>query len=578
VDNRRLLVAVLLSLAVLILWQYLFPAKPKPHLPTQTAAGSTAASQTAAAPAGTPVLPPGTPAAPGLPGIAGTAGTPTMAATPVGPAVAGEREERVVIESAWARAELSSRGAQLVSFVLKQDRTTDGHLLELVRIRSGGVYPFGLVGADLAPLPLGGALFAVENRDPTGVTFHYNGPLGTSTKTFRFDKDGLLTAAITFSGTGRTDWNVVAGPGIRNPTAAELGSRYQSRSSVWDLGGTVETLDTRKADRKELPGAGLRFVGIEDSYYLTAMIPRRGLERAVLQPVLLETGTGGAVTRIFPVPPKDQITKEQESLAREFLLLLHPQGDTLELNSYWGAKGYERLAALPYGLDKTVDFGTFGIVARPLLVGLHWIYNNIVRNYGWAIVLMTVLIKILLLPLTHKSYVSMRRMQDLNPKMQAIRDRYKGKMKDKQGRPNLEAQRKMNEEIMGLYKAEGVNPAGSCLPMFIQLPILFAFYRMLTVAVELRNAPWIFWIHDLSAADPIYLLPIVMSLTQFIQQRMTPMAGDPAQRKMFMLMPFVMLFLFLPSPSGLVIYWLTNNILTIIQQGVYNHLKQRQTA
>jgi YidC/Oxa1 family membrane protein insertase len=576
VDNRRLLIAVLLSLAVLILWQYLVPpVKPKPHLPTQTAAGSTAASETAATPPGT-VVPGATPGAAIPSGPSGVPGATTVAATPVGPAVVAEREERVVIESAFARAELSNRGAQLVSFVLKQDKTADGHLLEMVRIRNGGVYPFGLVGADLAPLPVEGALFAVESRDLSGVTFRYNGPLGTSAKTFRFDKDGLLTVTITVG--GRADWNVVAGPGIRNPTAAELGSRYQSRSSVWDLGGNVETLDTKKAERKELPGAGLHFVGIQDNFYLTAMVPRRGLERAVLQPVLLETGTGGAVTRFFPVPPKDQITKEQESLGRDFLLLLHPQGDTLELNSYWGAKAYERLVALPYGLDKTVDFGIFGIVARPLLVGLHWIYNNIVRNYGWAIVLMTVLIKIVLLPLTHKSYVSMRKMQDLNPKMQAIRDRYKGKMKDKQGRPNLEAQRKMNEEIMGLYKAEGVNPAGGCLPMVIQLPILFAFYRMLTAAVELRNAPWIFWIHDLSAADPIYLLPIVMSLTQFAQQRMTPMAGDPAQRKMFMLMPFVMLFLFLPSPSGLVIYWLTNNILTIIQQGVYNHLKQRQAA
>ncbi|HEV7517556.1 MAG TPA: membrane protein insertase YidC [Thermoanaerobaculia bacterium] len=570
-DNRRLLLAVLLSLAVLILWQYLFPAKPPVRVPTQTAAGSTAAGKTLSTPAGTPVPEPGGPATPALPPT-----TVAAAANPADPQAIAEREERVVLENGQTRAELSNRGAQLVSFVLRQDRTADGKPLELVRARTGGLYPFGLVGRDLAPLPLDGALFAIESRDPTGVTFRYNGPLGTARKSFRFDKDGLLTAEVTVP--GRNDWSLAIGPGIRNPTAAELGSRYQSRSAVWDLGGNVETLDTRKAERRELPAAGLRFVGVEDSYYLSAVIPGRGLAATVLQPVLLETGTGGAVTRFIPVPSKDQITKEQESLAREFLLVLRPESDTLALNSYWGAKAYERLAALPYGLDKTVDFGTFGIVARPLLAGLHWIYGHIVHNYGWAIVLMTVLIKIVLLPLTHKSYVSMRKMQDLNPKMQSIRDRYKGKMKDKQGRPNLEAQRKMNEEIMGLYKSEGVNPAGGCLPMLVQLPILFAFYRMLTAAVELRNAPWALWIHDLSTADPYYVLPIVMSLTQFLQQRMTPMAGDPAQRRMFMMMPFVMLFLFLPSPSGLVLYWLTNNILTIIQQGVYNHLKQRQEA
>jgi YidC/Oxa1 family membrane protein insertase len=430
------------------------------------------------------------------------------------------------------------------------------------------------VGPDLSALPIDSALFAVESREPNGVTFHYSGPQGVCRKSFRLDKDGLLSAEVTY--TGRNDWSLAIGPGIRNPTAAELGSRYQSRSSTWNLGGDVQTLDTRKGERRELPTEGLHYVGIEDSYYLTAVLPGRGLARAVLQPVLLETGTGGVVSRLIPLPPKDEITKAQESLGREFLLLLRPAGETLAFNSYWGAKEYDRLAALPYGLEKTVDFGTFGVLARPLLAGLHWIYNHVVRNYGWAIVLMTVLIKIVLLPLTHKSYVSMQKMQQLNPKQQAIRDKYRGKMKDKQGRPNLEAQRKMNEEVMALYKSEGVNPAGGCLPMLIQLPILFAFYRMLTAAVELRNAPWAFWIHDLSAADPIYILPIVMSLTQFLQQRMTPMAGDPAQRKMFMMMPFIMLFLFLPSPSGLVLYWLTNNVLTILQQGVYNHLKQRQ--
>lgn len=573
-DNRRLLIAVLLSLAVLILWQYLMPTKPPARLPISNSPASSSSTDSSAKPTSGP---PG--ASPGLPSTA-TASPVTGAATavtaPATPPVAGESEEQVVLESDLARAVFSNRGAQLISFTLKQDRSADGKPLELVRPRSTNPYPYGLLGHDLAPLPLDGALFAVQSHDAERVSFAYSGPLGAATKSFRFDKDGLLTAEITVP--GRSDWSVAVGPGIRNPTAAELGSRYQSRSAVWELGTDVETLDTKKAERRELPGQGLRWVGLEDSYYLSATLPGRNLSKALLQPVLLETGTGGMVTRILPLPPKDQITKEQESLGREFLLLLRPEGDTLSFNSYWGAKAYERLAALPYGLDRTIDFGTFGILARPLLAGLHWIYGHIVRNYGWAIVLMTLLIKIVLLPLTHKSYVSMRKMQDLNPKMQAIRDRYRGKMKDKQGKPNLEAQRKMNEEIMGLYKSEGVNPAGGCLPMLIQLPILFAFYRMLTAAVELRNAPWALWIHDLSTPDPYYVLPIVMSLTQFLQQRMTPMAGDPAQRRMFMLMPFVMLFLFLPSPSGLVLYWLTNNILTILQQAVYNHLKQRQEA
>jgi YidC/Oxa1 family membrane protein insertase len=203
-------------------------------------------------------------------------------------------------------------------------------------------------------------------------------------------------------------------------------------------------------------------------------------------------------------------------------------------------------------------------------VGLHWIHDNVVANYGWAIVLMTLLIRILILPLTHHSTKSMRKMQELNPKIQSIRERYRTKLKDKQGRPNLEMQRKMNEEVMGLYKAHGVNPAGGCLPILLQMPILFAFYGLLSTAAELRGAPWMLWIRDLSVHDPYYVLPIIMGATQFLQVRMAPQAGDPMQRRIFQLMPIFMTFLFLGFPSGLVLYWLTSNVLTIAQQWVYN--------
>ena len=191
--------------------------------------------------------------------------------------------------------------------------------------------------------------------------------------------------------------------------------------------------------------------------------------------------------------------------------------------------------------------------------------------------LLTVAINIVLLPLTHKSYTSMQKMQELNPKIQAIKDRYRGKLKDSQGKPKIEMQRKMNEEVMALYKLEGVNPAGGCLPMVIQLPVLFAFYRLLSAAVELQEAPWMLWIHDLSAPDPYYALPLIMGATQFLQQRMTPMAGDPMQRRIFQLMPVFMTFLFLGFPSGMVLYWLTNNVLTIARQAIYMRYKKRKS-
>ena len=186
---------------------------------------------------------------------------------------------------------------------------------------------------------------------------------------------------------------------------------------------------------------------------------------------------------------------------------------------------------------------------------------------------MTIVLKIVLLPLTLTGYSSMQKMQRLNPKIQAIRERYRPKLRDKQGRMNPEAQRQMNEEVMALYKAEGVNPAGGCLPMLLQIPVFFAFYSVLSTSVELWHAPWIGWIHDLSAKDPLYVLPIVMGVTQFVQQKMTPAAADPMQRRMFQLFPVIFLIFSLQFPSGLVLYWLVNNLLTIAQQAIQNAVK-----
>jgi len=553
-----MLIAVLASMAIWLGWTLLFPEKPPPKKPVPQVAES--------GPAATEPARPAEPAPP----LSTTSEVPPAPVIPI----AAEREEQVALETAEARAVFTNRGAQLISLVLKRHPGADGKPLELVRRRTSGVYPYALVGRDLAPLPLDGSLFAVEERSADAVTFHYSGPNGTATKKFRFDAKGLLEAAIDLP--GRRDWGMVLGPGVRNPTAAEVESPYVRRDAVFDFGGEVKTFDLKKAEPRTFAGSSMSWAGIEDNYYLAVVIPAQPVARAVLQPVLVDLGPDGIASRFVPVGRGGEVPQQYEGWSREFLLVFEPDTESLATTAFWGAKEYDRLAALPYGLERTLSLGTFGFLARPLLTGLHWIYNHIVHNYGWAIILMTVLIKLITLPLTHRSYVSMRKMQELNPKMQAVRDRYKGKMRDKQGRPNLEAQRKMNEEIMGLYKAEGVNPAGGCLPLLVQLPILWAFYGMLRAAVDLQNAPWILWIHDLSALDPFYVLPIVMTVTQFIQQRMTPMAGDPMQRRLFQLMPIFFFFFFFKQPSGLVLYWLTNNVLTILQQGVYNHLKSRQ--
>jgi YidC/Oxa1 family membrane protein insertase len=351
-------------------------------------------------------------------------------------------------------------------------------------------------------------------------------------------------------------------------------NRFERRRAVYRAGEEVAAVASQGASETTVvPGEAVRWIGLDDNYFLAAQIPQAGLDRVLIAPVLVQAGGDGAT--FLPLPPDDEITKEQKDLPRELAVVLRPAGDRLTLLSYWGSKELDRLKELPAGLEGAVDLGFFGFLVRPLLFGLHWIHDNVVANYGWAIILMTVVIKVLLLPLTHKSTTSMRKMQDLNPKVQAVRDRYRTKLRDKAGKPNLEMQRKMNEEVMAIYKQAGVNPASGCFPLLLQMPILFAFYSLLSTAVDLRKAPWMLWIKDLSVHDPFYVLPIIMGLTQVLQVRMGPQAGDPMQRRLFQLMPIFMTFLFLGFPSGLVLYWLTNNVLTILQLQVYNRLQTK---
>jgi len=360
------------------------------------------------------------------------------------------------------RAVLTNRGAQLLSMTVPEKSDLKSGTLEMVRQRAGIAYPYSLTVNGVQPSPLNQALFQAE-RSPEGrsAPFHYSGPLGTAEKTFRFDDKGLLTVDVRVS--GPAGWGVLLGPGVRNPTAEEMKSRYERRRGVYKKGDDVEGLDPGGAyDPVEVTGGALAWAGLDDTYYLAAQVPQGKIDRAVFVPMLVQTAAEkGGAEQFLPVPSKDDITREQKGLPREFFLILRPAGDQLSLASYWGPKEFDLLHALRYGLEGTIDLGSLKPLVLPLLYALHWIYDRIVANYGWAIVLLTIVIKVLLLPLTHKSTVSMRRMQELNPKVQAIRDRYRTKLRDKQGKPNLEAQRKMNEEVMAVYKEAGVNPAGA---------------------------------------------------------------------------------------------------------------------
>lgn len=235
-------------------------------------------------------------------------------------------------------------------------------------------------------------------------------------------------------------------------------------------------------------------------------------------------------------------------------LTLNPgQSQSITYNAYFGPREFELLAQSQHRFEETINYGFFHPLAKPLMVTLKFFYSFL-GNYGFAIILLTICIKIIFWPLTQKSYKSMKGMQKLQPEMKRLREKYGS---DKQ---------RLNQEMMTFYKEHKVNPLGGCLPMLIQIPVFFALYRVLLGSIELRHAPFAMWITDLSAKDPYYVTPLIMGVTMFLQQKMTPTQMDPTQEKIMLMMPVIFTFMFLNFPSGLVIYWLINNVLTILQQ------------
>jgi YidC/Oxa1 family membrane protein insertase len=293
--------------------------------------------------------------------------------------------------------------------------------------------------------------------------------------------------------------------------------------------------------------------GFEDKYFLSAAIAERGSIAAVQ--VRLDSGY---VENIISSP--------RLSIA---------QGDSgaVSYRLFFGPKELDILKAQGSRLEEVIDFGWFSAIAKPLLYALKFFYKY-VQNYGVAIIIITVILKVLFYPLTNKSYKSMKEMQKLQPKMEALKEKFKN---DRDA---------MNKAVMELYKTHKVNPMGGCLPMVVQIPVFFALYKALMFSIELRHAPFMLWINDLSAPDalfghlpkalpflggyPMGPLPLLMGATMVIQQKMTPSNMDPMQAKMMMALPFIFTFMFLNFPSGLVLYWLVNNILTIAQQAYIN--------
>lgn len=485
----------------------------------------------------------------------------------------GGSEVPVVLEAPQFAAEFSSRGGQLSSLRLLGIVNSEGDTVEMVRDQASGPGPFALVSPTGESLPINDRLFVVEASTKSSVRFVYRGRDGQVTKQFTVAENGFIDVEISARGIGA--WTVMLGPGLRNPIAEELSGRGQTRGASWRQAGDIELLPAAKAiEIVQMSGEGVQWVGLEDTYFLAILAPVSPIRSFIAEPVL----PSGPADAVEWVPAALAMVPEDVDVAevRDYRVLLEPYGDDFHASAYFGSKRYEKLRTNQgdLGLTDTVRWSGIDALARMMLIGLLWIHDNAIANFGWSIVLLTVVIKLLLLPLTHKSMTSMERMKELQPQMDAIKAKYRGKQKDKQGRPNMEAQRKQNEEIQALFKEQGVNPIGGCLPMILQMPFFFAMFALLGNSVELWNAPWILWITDLSAKDPYYVLPLVMGVLQFVQTRMTPTPNsNPSQKMMMNMMPIMFTFISFGFASGLVLYWLTQSAITIVQTAVYHRLK-----
>ena len=519
--EKRLLVAALLSLAVLAAWEMLLPKPPRP-----------AASKSAAS-----VPPPAATAV--VPGSSGTVSPPETATRSL-PAPVSDREEKAaVIENGLVRAMFANRGAVMTSLLLLQHTDDQKKPLDLVRqLPDSSLRPLAIDFPGNAELTrrVANALFTLERPSEHAVRFSYADDAVSVTKEARLAGGYLLDVKVSVVG---PPYTLIAAAGLRNLSSEEQASRYvmPATAIVSTANGLSRERPEKLDKRVEWPIGDRGFAGIEDNYFLAVLLPRQSVTAVA-----------------FPVPAKDKEGKPVTIVGAG----LAAQGE-LTARAYYGPKDVEILEGLNLGLERTVDFGWYGILARPLL----WLLKRThawIGNWGVAILLVTLAIRILLFPLMHKSYASMRKMQKLAPKMNAIRDKYKKAKSDATQR------QKMNDELMKLYQAEGYNPMSGCFPILLQLPILVAFYNVLSKTIELRHAPFVFWITDLSAVDRTYVLLILMTVTMYVQQAMTPTAADPAQKKIFMAMPLIWGFFLKDMPSGLVLYWLFSNVLTILQQ------------
>lgn len=545
--EKRVFLAIILSFGILAVYQtYVLPPPAPVVTPTPTPPASQPALSTPPPAAADPARP-----------------VPAAAA----PLVADPAARDIVVETDSVRAVFTTEGAALKSWRLKKYFDARGEALELVPEALPANYPrpFTLsTDQDAVSSVLLTARFRPSADGPLSLgtapgtlSFEYQDASGLAArKSFHFQPDGQpyivnVDASVDVQGAARPV-TIRMGPalGLGFSSGGFMTTSYPP-GAVFHRDGDVERPSSSALLEQAVYTGALRFAGVGDHYFLSAAVPGTRTISAEFQPVVL------------PILEAD--VPATNATQRTFVSYSITTTGAMNMPFFLGPKDFDILKKVDTQLVRAIDFGIFAWLVVPLLQSLKWI-NGYIGNFGWSIVVLTVLLNAVMFPLRHRSMVSMKKMQEIQPEVKAIQKRYeKFKMTDPE-------RQKMNTETMALYKQKGVNPASGCLPMLLTMPVLFGFYAMLSVAIELRGAPFLWWIDDLSTMDPLFITPVLMGASMFVQQKMTPTTADPAQQKIFMFMPIIFTGMFLWAPSGLVIYWLMSNVMTIGQQYLTNHL------
>lgn len=462
-----------------------------------------------------------------------------------GPAAhAAPTEELVTVETDLYRAKISTRGAILTSWELKRYQQTaiDSAPVQLIRQGSKFAGPLSVTMSDSGlTKTLGNSLYTLSRDFSTLDSAHPTGHL-----TFRLQDDGknlLLEKTLTFHFDSYLVEIEIRSTGLDGGLTVGLGTNFGivewGDGLIGQIGSAslVDGKSDKDAPDSELERKGnVQWLALQDKYFLSVLIPAKAASTLVKKEG--DKLLSGSVR--FPV---------------------QPAGSPVNLQLYAGPKEYDTLVAMQIGIEDTIDFGWFvfgswGVVkavAKPIFYVLRFI-NEYTHNYGVTIILLTMMLKVLFVPLQYKSYKSMKQMQVIQPKVLAVQEKFK------------EDRDRLNKELIKLYRDNKVNPVGGCLPMVLQMPVFVALFNILYMTIDLRQAPFMGWITDLSVQDPYYVMPIIMGVTMVVQQKITPTTMDPTQAKIMLMLPAFMTFLFINFPAGLVLYWLTNNVLTISQQ------------